>query len=222
MEVAEAPIDLHAPPDLAGTVLAAQAGDESAFLTVYRTLQPVLMRYLRVLVGDDADDVASEAWLQIARDLGGFRGDWDKFRGWAVTIARHRAMDHLRSARRRPSVAAPVEHFADLTGTEDTVEAAMESVGTSAAIALIGTLPRDQAEAVLLRVVVGLDAETAGRVLGKRAGAVRTAAYRGLRRLAEQLGASERAGAAASGLRSEATREGGAFDAARANEQKAL
>jgi RNA polymerase sigma-70 factor (ECF subfamily) len=52
---------------------------------------------------------------------------------------------------------------------------------------LIATLPRDQAEAVLLRVVLGLDAEAAGQVLGKRAGAVRTAAHRGLRRLARQL-----------------------------------
>jgi RNA polymerase sigma-70 factor (ECF subfamily) len=186
MEVV-APIDLHPPPDLAATVRAAQAGDESAFRVVYRALQPVLMRYLRVLVGDDADDVASEAWLQIARDLGTFRGDWDKFRGWAATVARHRAMDHLRSARRRPSVPAPVDHFADVLGAEDTAEAAIESVATSEAMALIGTLPRDQAEAVLLRAVIGLDAEAAGRVLGKRAGAVRTAAYRGLRRLAEEL-----------------------------------
>jgi len=33
--------------------------------------------------------------------------------------------------------------------------------------------------------VLGLDAESAGKVLGKRAGAVRTAAYRGLRTLAQ-------------------------------------
>jgi RNA polymerase sigma-70 factor (ECF subfamily) len=39
----------------------------------------------------------------------------------------------------------------------------------------------------MLRVVVGLSAEAAGRVLGKRPGAVRTAAHRGLRRLAEHL-----------------------------------
>lgn len=36
-------------------------------------------------------------------------------------------------------------------------------------------------------MVVGLDAEATARVLGKRAGAVRTAAWRGLRRLAAQL-----------------------------------
>ena len=56
-----------------------------------------------------------------------------------------------------------------------------------AAVDLIATLPPDQAEAVLLRVVVGLDATAAGQVLGKRSGAVRTAAHRGLRRLAHLL-----------------------------------
>ncbi len=39
----------------------------------------------------------------------------------------------------------------------------------------------------MLRVVVGLDAKATGAILGKRAGAVRTAAYRGLRQLAQRL-----------------------------------
>ena len=52
---------------------------------------------------------------------------------------------------------------------------------------LIATLPRDQAEAVILRAVIGLDAKAAAHVLGKRPGAVRTAAYRGLRTLADRL-----------------------------------
>ena len=50
---------------------------------------------------------------------------------------------------------------------------AADAIATRAAIQLISTLPRHQAEAVLLRVVVGLDAVAAGRVLGKRPGAVR-------------------------------------------------
>ena len=63
----------------------------------------------------------------------------------------------------------------------------MDTVSTQAAVAMIADLPPDQAEAVMLRVVMGLDAESAGRVLGKKAGAVRTAAYRGLRKLATRL-----------------------------------
>lgn len=176
------------PADTAGLAAAlpeAQHGDEDAFRVLYRSVQPALLRYLRVLVGEDAEGVASEAWLQIARDLASFRGDVDGFRGWATTIARHRAMDHLRRQRRRPIVAGPVEDLADRSGPEETAESAVDAVATDAALALIGRLPRDQAEAVLLRVVVGLDVKAAARVLGKRPGAVRTAAYRGLRKLAE-------------------------------------
>jgi RNA polymerase sigma-70 factor (ECF subfamily) len=175
------------PVDLSHAVADAQIGDENAFRVLYRAVQPGLLRYLAVLVGDDAEDVASEAWLQIARDLRSFRGDGDGFRGWAATVARHRAMDHLRQLRRRPRPGVPVDEVADLAAGDDTAGLALEAVSTDAALRLIATLPRDQAEAVLLRVVVGLDAPAAGRVLGKRAGAVRTAAHRGLRRLGAQV-----------------------------------
>jgi RNA polymerase sigma-70 factor (ECF subfamily) len=166
---------------------AARDGEDDAFRVLYRAVQPGLLRYLRVLVGDDAEDVASEAWLQVARDLGKFRGDLDGFRGWVATIARHRAIDHLRHQRRRPVAVERVEELADVPGREDTAGAAVDAIGTDAALALIAELPRDQAEAVLLRVVLGLDAPAAAKVLGKRPGAVRTAAYRGLRTLAERL-----------------------------------
>lgn len=67
-------------------------------------------------------------------------------------------------------------------------------MGTADALALISRLPRDQAEAVLLRVVMELDAESAARVLGKKSGSVRMAAHRGLKRLAKLLEQSLAAG----------------------------
>ncbi|GAA4563199.1 hypothetical protein GCM10023176_06640 [Micromonospora coerulea] len=171
--------------ELSEAVVAAQAGDEEAFRFLYRSLQPGLLRYLTALVGADAEDVASETWLQISRDLPSFTGG--EFRAWTVTIARNRAMDHLRRQRRRPSLPVPVQALSELAGDADTAERAGETIGTEAALALISTLPPREAEAVLLRAVIGLDAETAGRVLGRRPGAVRTAAHRGLRRLAALL-----------------------------------
>jgi RNA polymerase sigma-70 factor (ECF subfamily) len=66
-----------------------------------------------------------------------------------------------------------------------------ELFSTEAALTLIRTLPRDQAEAVLLRHVAGLDVARTAEVLGKRPGAVRVAAHRGLRRLATLLGPAE-------------------------------
>ncbi|MEU0248780.1 RNA polymerase sigma factor [Streptomyces sp. NPDC006235] len=175
--------------ELGEAVERAQDGDEAAFAVAYRIVQPGLLGYLRGLVGDDAEDVASDAWLEIARDLGRFKGDGAGFRGWTATIARHRALDHLRRQRVRPRSSALEQDVLDLPGPHSTHDQALEAMSTEQALRLVGGLPQDQAEAVLLRVVVGLDGPAAARVLGKRPGAVRTAAYRGLKRLATRLGA---------------------------------
>lgn len=176
------------PAALDSAIARAQAGDEAAFRVLYRDTQPRVLRYLQAIVGPDAEDVASETWLQVVRDLAGFSGDGDGFRGWVATVARHRAADHLRRARRRPQPATvTVAGLETWAADDDTAGQALELMATEAAIRLISQLPRDQAEAVLLRVVMGLDAAATARVLGKRPGAVRTASYRGLRRLSVWL-----------------------------------
>jgi RNA polymerase sigma-70 factor (ECF subfamily) len=190
-EVARPPVQRDDPGLAAGErgalVSRAQRGDSGAFRALYRDTQPRLLRYLRALAGDDAEDIASETWLQISRDLHAFDGDDNAFRGWATTIARHRALDHHRRATRRPSATpVPLQDLTTLAAPDDTAASALDHVATDAAIRLIATLPPDQAEAVLLRAVIGLDATTAAQVLGKRPGAVRTAAYRGLRSLARR------------------------------------
>ncbi|MBD0745449.1 RNA polymerase sigma factor [Streptomyces sp. CBMA152] len=177
--------------ELGAAVARAQEGDERAFAVAYRLVHPGLLAYVRGLVGADAEDVMSEAWLEIARDLARFRGDGAGFRAWSATIARHRAMDHLRRQRRRPRGVPLDQEALELPGGQDTAEAALEALATSWVLEVIATLPREQAEAVLLRVVAGLDGAAAGRVLGKRPGSVRTAAHRGLRRLAARLSPEE-------------------------------
>jgi RNA polymerase sigma-70 factor (ECF subfamily) len=179
LDVTSTPGDHH--------VLAAQAGDEAAFVVLYRHIQPGLLRYLSLLVGDDNEDLAAETWAHVCRDLHRFSGTLDNFRGWVATIGRHRALDHLRAVRRRPSVPCAPEDLPLLPPVRDSGELALEEIATQDALRMISRLPRDQAEAVLLRAVVGLDANSAGEVLGKRAGAVRTAAHRGLRTLARRL-----------------------------------
>ena len=64
-------------PDLDEALTAALRGDPDAFRVLYRDTQPRVLRYLHALVGGDAEDVASETWLQVARDLAGFTGDAD-------------------------------------------------------------------------------------------------------------------------------------------------
>lgn len=174
--------------DLTAALRAAQHGDEAGFVAVYRDVQPRLIRYATVLVGrTNAEDVTAEAWLQISRDLRRFTGDIDRFRGWAATIVHHRAMDSCRAGARRPATVPADDLGEEPAGGADTAAAALDGLSTHLALSVIAALPREQAQAVLLRAVVGLDARTAGEVLGKRAGAVRVSAHRGLKRLARQV-----------------------------------
>ena len=165
----------------------AQAGDEVGFTELWRALQPPVLRYLWVVVGDLAEDVAAETWLQVVRDLPGFRGDGANFRAWLFVVARNRGLDAVRRSSRggwkirricsRWQAGRPGRHRArgtDLAGHRAGASADREPAG-------------GPAEAVALRVIAGLSAQAAGEVLGKHPGAVRVAAMRGLRRLADRL-----------------------------------
>ncbi|MFC3741566.1 RNA polymerase sigma factor [Paractinoplanes deccanensis] len=168
--------------ELADALASARVGDERGFAVLWRALNPAVLRYLRVVAGDAAEDVASETWLQAARDLDRFDGDPAAFRGWLFRIARHRGIDELRRAGRRRE--DPAETIDAGPPGRDAAAEMIEGAETSWALSRIAELPIDQAEAVMLRVAAGLDVATTARVLGKRPGAVRIATMRGLRRLA--------------------------------------
>jgi RNA polymerase sigma-70 factor, ECF subfamily len=76
---------------------------------------------------------------------------------------------------------------ARLPVSPDAADVAIEHLGTRSALALVAGLPALQAEVILLRVVAGLDTDTVAQVTGRSPGAVRVAAHRGLRRLAQIL-----------------------------------
>jgi RNA polymerase sigma-70 factor, ECF subfamily len=161
----------------------ASTGDEAGFLQLWRSLQPPLLRFLRVLGCDDPDDVASETWLQVVRDLHKFSGGEEDFRRWLFTIGRHRAVDAARARSRRP--ASPVSVGLDIIADHQLVEEqVLDGMSVQRAVALLAGLSRDQAEAVALRVIAGLDTPDVAAILGKSPGAVRIALHRGLKALA--------------------------------------
>ena len=162
----------------------ASTGDEAGFLQLWRALQPPLLRFLRVIGCDDPDDVASETWLQVVRDLHKFSGGEEDFRRWLFTIGRHRAIDAARARSRRPAtpVSTGLEMLADSQFVEDQV---LDGLSVERAVGLLARLSRDQAEAVALRIIAGLDTPDVAQILGKSAGAVRVALHRGLRTLAD-------------------------------------
>ena len=99
-------------------------------------------------------------------------------------IARHRAADAGRKRDRRRVAEGGIRER--LTAA-DTADVAVERASTRATLALISSLPRDQAEIILLRVVAGLDTSSVARIVGKRPGTVRVAAHRAMRQLASMI-----------------------------------
>ena len=172
---------------LAGVLRAARQGDEWAIGILFRELQPLLLRYLRRQAPLVAEDLASETWLGVARQLPSFAGSVAEFRALLFTIARRRVADHYRAQGRRPSV-RPLEHADEPPGGEDPGEAVVGKLSAQQAIdQLVGALPPAQAEVVLLRVVAGLSVEEPATVIGRSPGAVRVLQHRALRRLSEAV-----------------------------------
>lgn len=180
---------MHPGQTFAATLLRAQRGNEVAFAAIWRTCNPVLLRYLALRAPDAAADIASEVWVTVLRDLGTFRGGEAQFRAWLLEIARTRAKNWRRRQSRHPVVGLDDESLDEwrvaLPDTEDVV---VEALSAREAVTLVGQiLPPLQAEAVILRVVAGLDVAETARVMGKRPGYVRVLTHRGLQSLARRL-----------------------------------
>jgi RNA polymerase sigma-70 factor (ECF subfamily) len=174
---------MDAMAELDDVIARARGGDEAAFAVLFRHFQPPLLRYLRGVASFGVEDIASDVWVDVVRGLGGFTGDEAGFRAWLFTIAHRRVVDAHRSRSRRPETL--VSAVPESGSAPDAASDAEERIGTDAAIGLIASLPADQAEVVLLRVVAGLDVTAVASVVGKRAGTVRVLSHRGLKRLAE-------------------------------------
>jgi RNA polymerase sigma-70 factor (ECF subfamily) len=191
-----APTTRHSLGDQFQSILvAAQDGGEWAVAILYRWLHPAVVSYHGARAGDDAEDLASETWLAVARALPTFTGDEAAFRSWVFTIAHRRLVDHHRAGARRPRTRSltPAEGDGkdgpvELPGRDDpAAEVAAALAGDEAIRRIVALLPPDQAEIVLLRVVAGLPVDEVAAATGRRPGTVRVLQHRALRRLANRL-----------------------------------
>ena len=98
-------------PAFESVLVMARGGDEEAFATLWRHLNPAVVRYLRLAAPEAAEDLASETWLKIARTFGRFAGDERGFRVWVLTIARSRMLGWRRRMARRPAAPMAPEEF---------------------------------------------------------------------------------------------------------------
>ena len=171
---------------------AAGKGEHWALTELFRAYQPQLLRYLRNQEPSMADDLAGEVWVSVARGLRRFEGDEPGFRGWLFTIGKYRVIEHRRKAARRktdPIADERLDGQAEGGLSRDPATLVIDQLGAQEAIDRLATdLSPDQAEAVRLRVLGGLDVTEVARIMGRSPGSVRVLCHRALRRLADRYG----------------------------------
>jgi RNA polymerase sigma-70 factor (ECF subfamily) len=154
---------------LVAALAAARRGDEPAFVELWHETNPALVRYLSVLAGDAADELAIRTWTELVGKLRRFRGDLAAWRRLVFTTARA-CVRRFGPAER---IAAP--RTLAVGGT-------LSDALTRVALDLVAALPEPQAEVVVLRSAGHLDVSDVARVLKLSEPTVRAAAHAGLAR----------------------------------------
>ena len=166
----------------------AKWGDRDALAEIFREHHPAVLRYLKGVAIAQAEDVASQVWVDVASSLRRFDGNNDDLRRWLFTIARRRMIDAFRSRSRRPEQS--VAEMPVRVGAPG-ADASAEQVDWAEDV--LRRLPPTQAEVVMLRVILGFTVDEVAALIDKSPGAVRVLAHRGLQQASRLLTADGRA-----------------------------
>ncbi|MDQ3620460.1 MAG: RNA polymerase sigma factor [Actinomycetota bacterium] len=170
--------------ELRKIVRKAIAGDEEAAGALFDHYHPRVFAYAlsKLRNRSDAEDVASEAFARVLRDIDKFRWKGSGFEAWLFRIAANLIVDHVRRNRREtPSDSASNE----TASTQELDPLASVLAGEQAARlgSMLESLADEQREVVLLRFAAGLDTSEVGHVMGRKPNAVRQLQFRALTNL---------------------------------------
>ena len=164
---------------------AARQGDAAAVEALLVRYQPRIYRFGLRMCGnvEDADDVAQESLISMARSLRDFRGD-SSVSTWLFTIARRFCLKKHRRSKfapaREESLDAPgtaaVHRLADQAPSPE--QTATNRELAAALTRAIDALDPDQREVLVLRDVEGLSAPEVAKVLGISVDAVKSRLHR--------------------------------------------
>jgi RNA polymerase sigma-70 factor (ECF subfamily) len=158
---------------------AARTGSPRAFTRIFTALAPVVEGYLRVQGASEPEDLTSEVFLAVLRNLGSFDGDEAAFRSWVFTIAHRRVLDERRRASRRPA-AAPLAEAPERPAPDDVEATVVETLGLDYVRALCERLSDDQRDVLLMRLLGRLTIDEIAALMRRTPGSVKALQRRGL------------------------------------------
>jgi RNA polymerase sigma-70 factor, ECF subfamily len=177
-----------------------RAGDEEAFIELYRQRQGVIYRFALQMSGSPslAEDVTQEVFLALVGEVRHFDAARGSLAAYLYGIARNLVADHLRRGRldspleeaeaggergSRARTAAASDPLAEMTRRE-----AVQSLRQA-----VLALPEHYREVVVLCELHEMDYDRAAEILGCPVGTVRSRLHRARELLAKKLGATEKA-----------------------------
>jgi RNA polymerase sigma-70 factor (ECF subfamily) len=180
--------------DFAGLLRAAKTGRPSAWDQLYRRLAPAVGGYLRLRGVRDVEDLTSEVFLAVFRNIGTFDGTEANFRSWVFVIAHLRLQDERRRRFRKPpgdALEASSERAVAEAVGGDVEEDVFRALAGERVRSICRTLAPDQADVLLLRILGDLTVDQVAEVLGKSPGAVKQLQRRAFEAVRRQVADQE-------------------------------
>jgi RNA polymerase sigma-70 factor (ECF subfamily) len=137
-------------------VRAIRRGEARAFDELYGRYERRLFGYLLRILRDRAlaEDLFQDVFLEVLKRQEGPEFEPGRFAGWLFTVARNRALGHLRSTERQKSALAEAELESPRPASPD--ETHDRKTQLEAMVAALATLSEPHQDALLLKEVGGL------------------------------------------------------------------
>lgn len=166
-------------------------GDERALGALYDRHAPLVYKLTRTIVGGDADaeEVTADVFVQLWERGESYDSGRGSFRAWLTTIARSRALDHIRSRRRRHDMHVKAARkdasgsAVDMASVPSPDQEAHTSRIRNELDHALGSLNPDQRRAIELAYFHGLTQSEIAERLGEPLGTIKTRIRDGMGKL---------------------------------------
>ncbi len=178
----------------AALVLAAKAGDASAFGELYERYRDPIYRFCLARTGaaHDAEDLAADVFVKALQSIDRYQDRGLPFAAFLYRIARNAAIDRSRTLKQPLSVDGLLVEPASKQNVESEASLAVEK---SILLAALTHLKAEHRDVITMRFIEGYSALEVAQLLGKTEGAVRTLQHRALERLRTEFDTAQKAAA---------------------------
>lgn len=164
--------------------------DRDAFSQLYDRFSTLVftlaMRMLKAR--SDAEDLLQEVFVQVWRQAQSYSAERGSPEAWIVNIARSRAIDKIRSIRRRERSLVLTDDPSRAESSDNVESSAAESETRLAMNSALANLPEAQRKVLELAYFAGLTQTEIATRLAEPLGTVKTRMRSGIQRLREMLG----------------------------------